>query len=112
MNTEKTEKQVPAVKYEDHGDMSIANANEMNVPMNAFLSGPKDNEDGKFHWTAGNFCPRKDVYYAEAYNVSADSREALIELVKFYIAPLYEVAFQNLTNFGENYYWEKQTGPL
>ena len=50
--------------------------------------------------------PRKGCVSESAYEIEADSKEELIEVVKHYVAPLYQVALNNLETTGKNYYWE------
>ena len=110
-------------KYEVLGSLCIADANDMNVPVNCFLSqidesrirDPKEPEAGGyeqkylgwFEWTAQNFMPRKERL-EEGYRVIAPEKDTILELVRKHVVPLYEVALQNLRTSGENYFWWKK----
>lgn len=93
------------MNYEDKGEIAITSANDMNVPVNSFLTGP-DKNCPKWRWTADNFMPRKGNCGEGMYEVEADDRETLLELVKQYVVPLYRAALGNLETVGANYYWE------
>ena len=88
--------------YEETGEMSITEANDMNVPVNSFLQ----EEGGIFIWTASNFMPRKQCIADSQYAVKARKKEVLMELVKQYVVPLYQAALVNLLTKGGNYYYE------
>ena len=94
------------MKYEDEGIIEITGANDMNVPVNSFLLDPRDSDSGRWVWLADNFMPRKGRVTGEAYKVTADDRETLIELVRLHVVPLYQAALNNLQEDGQNYYWE------
>ena len=105
------------IKYKDLGDMCIADADDMNVPVNSFLTQIDDSRileanrlkryKGWFEWSAQNFMPRKECLGGE-YRVIAPERETILELVKKYVVPLYETALENLKTYGANYYWERK----
>lgn len=89
---------------EDTGECSIADIDEMNIPINCFIS------EAGIGWvfTANNFMPRKNRATEGAYEITAKTREELVQMVNEKIVPLYEAALSNLKQFGQNYYWEKQ----
>jgi hypothetical protein len=90
--------------YEDSGDFPIDGANDMNVPVNIFLS--KDEKTGEWSLTADNFMPRRAMVTDGAYRVTSKSKEVLEKLVDKHITPLYEIALNNLRTKKSNYYWE------
>lgn len=108
-------------KYENLGSICIEDCDDMNVPVNSFLSqieeydifDPKDpNPDaldrkylGWFRWSASNFMPRKEKLEGN-YMVVASEKETILELIKRHVAPLYQTALENLLTHGENYFWE------
>lgn len=95
------------MNYKDLGVMRITDANEMNVPVNSFLTGP--NEDcSKWRWQADNFMPRRGILTNYIYEIEADSKETILKAVHEYVVPLYEAALKNLKTKGSCYYWESQ----
>ncbi len=92
----------------DKGKMGIEECNDANIPVNCFIISPDDNEDKKWHWLADNFMPRKGYCGESMYDVVADTKEDLLQAVKKYIVPLYQIALNNLTIKGTNYYWSKK----
>lgn len=93
---------------QDLGEISIDSIDDMNVPINSFISEEQDS-DGLWEWAADNFMPRKSSCSPYAYSVKAETKEELIAFVNEKVAPLYEVALNNLKVLGENYYWEDKT---
>ena len=91
---------------EDKGEIELSGADDMNIPVNSFLHSPDETKNGKWEWTAENFCPRKSSVYEGMYKIHADTKEEIVEMVTRYVAPLYATAFTNLVNAGSNYYWE------
>ena len=87
------------------GDMSIADANDMNVPIVCFLFAPTAPHN-TWRWTARNFMPRKECC-GGSYEIHADTKEEILSLLDRYVIPLYENALNNLRQEGENYYWTK-----
>lgn len=97
---------------EQKGECQIEEADDMNIPVNIFISAP-DNPGDKWTLTADNFMPRKCHATDGAYSIEADTREELQELVKKHVLPLYEVALDLVKGMiaGTNdslYYWEKE----
>lgn len=86
------------------GEMSLTEANDMNVPVGIFICEP---EDGETAWTlmADNYWPRKSRVNPQQYEYHADTREELMALVQQYIVPLYECALSRLKTVGDLYYW-------
>jgi len=92
--------------YIENGDMSITEANAMNVPVNIFI-----NEEGDgFEMWASNFMPRKERIAQSQYHLKAKDRQTLMAVIQKYVVPLYEAALLNLKNTGSNYYWEQEHG--
>lgn len=89
------------------GEMDPDAMNEMNVPVICFLIEP-EKEGEPWVWTARNFMPRKE-YCGSSWYIEADTKEELLEWIREKVVPLYEVATNNLREFGKNYYWEPQT---
>lgn len=98
------------MKYEDIGDIPIAEANEANIPVNCFLTEP-DDASPKWRWTAENFMPRKSLLTEGAYRIESDDKESLLEAVRQFVVPLYEAALVRLRERGECYYWKKDKTP-
>ena len=92
----------------DTGDMSISSANDANIPVVCFLHEP-DRENGLWSWSAINFMPRKERC-GGGYRLEADTKEEIMEALKKHVIPLYQVALTNLTERGNNYYWELPEG--
>lgn len=91
---------------QDLGEISINCINDMNIPINSFII---KGEDGLWEWSAENLMPRKSRCSQEVYSIKAETKEELIAFVNKKVAPLYEVALNNLKALGENYYWENKT---
>jgi len=91
------------MNYENFGEISIDECNDMNVPVNISI----EEDEGKWKLWADNFMPRKSAVTQGAYHVEADTKEILLELVAKHITPLYEVALKLLKTTGELYYWEE-----
>ena len=94
--------------YDDTGIIDLSGADEANIPVNSFLTEPKDNEDGRWHWIADNFMPRRAHCSQDQYHLVSDAKEPLLEAVKKYVVPIYKAALENLKTMGENYYWEQK----
>ncbi len=89
------------------GEMEPDAINEMNVPVVCFINAPE--KDGEpWTWTARNFMPRKE-YCGSSWYIEADTKEELMAWIREKVVPLYEIATNNLREFGKNYYWEPQT---
>lgn len=88
----------------DIGEMSIDNANDMNIPVVIFMCEP-DRPSGLWTWSAINFMPRKERC-GGSYRLEADTKEEIMDVVRRKVLPLYEAAVTNLRERGENYYWE------
>jgi len=106
---------------EESGECEFQYADDANIPVGIFLSEMDDSDrddcppDHKWQLNADNFMPRKGLGEG-AYRVTAPTREALVEVVRRYILPLYEVAMANLTAMiaGTNdklYYWRPPDAP-
>jgi hypothetical protein len=95
------------MNYEDKGELELAGADDANVPVNSFLHEP-DEDSPKWRWTADNFMPRKGYVSQGAYEIEADTREALLDAVRKHVVPLYEAALENLKTVGSCYYWERK----
>lgn len=87
------------------GEMGLEEANEMNVPVQIFISEPSESETA-WELCANNYMPRKNLISECQYKYLADNKEELVELVRKYVVPLYEVAVARLKDAGELYYWE------
>lgn len=81
--------------------------NEMNVPVVCFIHAP-EKEGEPWRWSARNFMPRKE-YCGSSWEIEADTKDELMEWIRSKVVPLYEIATNNLREFGKNYYWEPQT---
>lgn len=90
-------------KYFDFGDIALKECDEANIPVNSFLGEP--DEDEYWHWTADNFMPRKG-YCGGNYEIRAESKEDILQAVRKYVVPLYEIAVKELKEKGELYYWK------
>lgn len=92
------------------GELKIEECNNMNVPVNSFLIAPgePDNKGTKWRWIANNFMPRKNFVEEGAYDIEADTKEEIMEVVRKYVVPLYLTALINLETIGANYYWERK----
>lgn len=95
------------MNYENIGQLPIEGCDSANIPVNCFIN-PPDDENEKWRWVADNFMPRKGRCSESAYEIQANSKEELIEVVKHYVSPLYKVALENLETTGKNYYWETE----
>ena len=89
------------------GQMSPDAMNEMNVPVVCFFNAPEKDGD-PWTWSARNFMPRKE-FCGSSWHIEADTKEELLEWIRAKVVPLYEIATNNLREFGKNYYWEPQT---
>lgn len=98
------------MSVESFGELDFeTDANDMNVPVNIFIDMSDqfaDEHPGKWELHAANYMPRKERAHQSAYQYAADSRQELVELVRKYVVPLYEVALAELKEFGTLYYWE------
>jgi len=88
------------------GEMGPDSMNEMNVPVVCFICEPEKQGD-PWRWRAVNFMPRKERC-GSSWHIEADTKEELMAWIREKVVPLYEVATNNLREFGENYYWEPQ----
>ena len=119
-------------KVYSFGELDVTSINDMNVPMNIFISEhtfssfteefqyfPFDdlddpdesiedikNDDIVYVLTAGNYTPRRERMSASAYAFMSTDRKELVNIVQKYIVPLYDAALTNLKNNSTNYYWE------
>lgn len=89
--------------HTNFGNIAIEECNDMNIPICCDL---EERDDGKWEWNAANYMPRKASISQSQYQVIADTKEEIIELVKKYVVPLYQTAIDLLTLKGELYYWE------
>ena len=91
---------------EDLGIMPITECDDANIPVVCFLTDPVDNYDhpGKWLWTASNYMPRKEII-GEGYKLIADTKEEIIELINKHVAPLYQIALDEIKT-GKLYYWK------
>jgi hypothetical protein len=92
----------------EHGECEFVGVNDANIPVNIFLS----EGDNEWELTADNFMPRKCLASDGAYKAVAPTREALVEMIRKYVVPLYEIAVLNLQMMIENrndslYYWNR-----
>ena len=119
------------------GESDISEINDMNVPMNIFITEhsfrsfteefpyfPFDdyfeadesnenikNDDIVYVLTAGNYTPRRETMSCSAYMFMSTNKQELVNIVQKQIVPLYEAALTNLKNNSTNYFWEvKQEG--
>lgn len=119
------------------GNLDVSSINDMNVPMNIFITeqnfgsftedyqyspfdDPDDpdetienikNDDIVYVLTAGNYTPRRETMSCSAYRFMSTDKQELVNIVQKHIVPLYEVALTNLKNNSTNYFWEvKQEG--
>ena len=92
----------------DTGNINLSECDDANIPVNCFLLEPKDNDDypGKWGWFASNFMPRKSCIVEHSYELVADTKEEILELVSKHVTPLYQIALDNIKS-GELYYWSK-----
>ena len=101
---------------EECGECEFAEPDMGNIPVGIFLLEIQDSDrddeppDHKWRLTADNFMVRKGRISDGGYRATAPTREALVEIVRKYIVPLYEVAMANLAAMidGTNdslYYW-------
>lgn len=93
-------------KYTDLGNIEATEADYANVPVDIWLTkvnAESRRERPKFRaWllTANNYMPRRGELSGEnAYCVTADSRDVLVQLVKKYWLPLYQAAETRLVMF-------------
>lgn len=96
---------------QESGECEFAEADDTNIPVSIFFGEADSNMPEGHHWslTADNYMPRKGIG-DDAYRATAPTREALVEVVRKYILPLYENAMANLQAMiaGTNdslYYW-------
>ncbi len=109
----------------DIGEISITEADEMNIPVNCRLYEPEDG--GAWRWDAYLLQPRRRVVFLgsivniternnayinlessvnSTFKLEAPTKEALIWAINKYVTPLYRAAVEALTSTGELYYWE------
>ena len=89
------------------GEMEPDSMNEMNIPVVCFIYEPEE-EGGPWRWSAVNFMPRKECC-GSSWHIEADTKEELLAWIREKVVPLYEIATNNLREFGKNYYWEPET---
>lgn len=89
------------------GEMSLTEANEMNVPVNISIEEPEE-PSTTYTLSACNYMPRKSFIAQSQYVYISNSKEELIGLVEKYIVPLYRTALRTLERTGELYYWEEK----
>lgn len=93
------------------GELRLDECDSANIPVSIFYDQETfENEEtgDQFSWkvTAENYMPRKSRVSNDAYCVVGQSKEELVEYVRKYVKPLYEIALK-LINDGEDfYYWE------
>jgi hypothetical protein len=92
--------------FRDVGEMPMDRMNGANVPVVCFLYEPGPENGGMWVWSATNFMPRKKSC-GSSWRIEADTREEIMEALRKYVIPLYEIALANLKERGENYYWER-----
>jgi len=111
------------------GELNENHIDEMNIPMNIFLtshtfetfyknhpnfcledleeSDPSLSfDDTVYVISAGNYTPRREHMSPDAYEFMSSDKQELINMVNTRIVPLYEIAVSNLKLYGYNYYWE------
>lgn len=91
---------------ENEGDYEITNFNEMNVPVNIFIS----QDEGRWRLSCDGFMPRKLGGF-EACVYTAATPEPLRKMVELFIKPFYETALKNINGLVDgtkdsHYYWE------
>lgn len=89
---------------EDKGEAPISKVDEANIPVNIVLSEP-DQFSGKWILLADNFKPCNSQVEIEIYELAADSKEALMEVVRALIVPLYQNAIEQLERNGHLFFW-------
>lgn len=89
-------------KIEQTGIIPAEEADDMNVPVNIFIS----EDGGKWSVSASNFMPRKQGVDDAAYAFTAPDKETCVAVVKAFWLPLYRAAVTQLEKAGELYYWE------
>lgn len=89
----------------DKGQWPIHRVNEANIPVNVIINEPTQ-PGGRWTLIADNYKPLQSTIDQEVYELEADSREALFNLVQQYITPLYRKALQRLEKEGCVYFWE------
>jgi len=108
--------------YVSTGEIEPDEADEMNIPVNIWLTPPGrvDNEAyGDTHWSlsADNFMPRRSRVAGEQYEVWSRDRDVLVAIVHRHWLPLYKVAVKLLEEMAPDddgtaalYYWEERVG--
>lgn len=89
---------------QESGECEFAKVGDANIPLNIFLK--KIDFDMRevlampqghgWELIADNYMPRKGAISEYAFLATAPTREALVEVVRKYILPLYENAMANL----------------
>lgn len=105
---------------QESGECEFTGADDANIPVGIWLREinlDEENvpEDHKWILYAENFMPRKDRVSDSGYRATAPTREALVEVVRRYIVPLYENALANLQAMINGtkdclYYWDSVDG--
>ncbi|MEO0796017.1 MAG: hypothetical protein AAFX93_12685 [Verrucomicrobiota bacterium] len=93
-------------KIDDLGELPITKCDESNVPLNIVISEP-DEFNARWILLADNFKPLNATIDIETYEVEADSKEVLMEIVHEIILPLYQAAVFQLENRGTCFFWSK-----
>ena len=119
-------------KVYSFGELDVTSINDMNVPMNIFISEhtfssfteefqyfPFDdlddpdesiedikNDDIVYVLTSGNYTPRRENMAGSVYAFMSTDKQELVNIVQKHVVPLYEAALTNLKNNSTNYYWE------
>ena len=93
--------------FKDFGEIELKGCDDANVPVQCFLSEPKENSDGNWHWTANNYMPRKNRISEGSYEIVAKTKEEILQAIGKFVIPLYQIAIDNLKTTGELYYWRK-----
>lgn len=88
-------------------ESNILEADDLNVPVESFLMEP-DSESPKWRWSASLYMPRKSRIEEDYFNVVADTKEEILDLVRRVVVPIYEAAVHNLSTHGENYFFRKE----
>ena len=100
------------------GELQFDDADNANIPVDIWLV-PVTEDDSipgglnfepKFVLRAANYCPRKCNVYDSAYEVYADNREELVNLLNKHVIPLYKTALNILNEMADGtndglYYW-------
>ena len=96
----------------DNGTWKVSEVNEMNIPVNSFLHAPGEDEEWpkSWVWKADNYMPRKGYINQGVFELIADTREEIMEMVSQYVIPRYQMAIDEMKKNGGCYYWEFTDG--